>query len=176
MSVRVSAIVWDRFPEGGGKLILMQALADIGDDHGQGIWAGYAFLAAKCRMSERQLRRLIETLISDGWLIEPEPGIPGRKIARDRYHIDIEKLSKCPPLLHQKRRTSATKKPDISDKKPDTISPESKRASQIDPEPYNRINQVTTLKSYLATLKKTGLSSPEEIERVETEIRQLENV
>lgn len=37
MSVRVMALVWDKFPAGGTDLLAMLAMADWGNDHGASI-------------------------------------------------------------------------------------------------------------------------------------------
>lgn len=70
--------VFDRYPNGGGEMILALALADHASDDGCNIFPSIKTLAEKTRQSERtvqyQLRRMEET----GWLVRVSAGNGGR--------------------------------------------------------------------------------------------------
>lgn len=69
MSVKVMNAVFDRYPGGGGEFVLALALADNAHDDGTHIFPGVAYLAKKCRQSERSIQRLLKKLQDDGWLL-----------------------------------------------------------------------------------------------------------
>lgn len=141
MSLKLINLVWDRFPAGGSKLVIMQALADIGNDQGSNIWPGADFLAVKARMSPRQTDRVVKELAAEGWIKKIDEQIPGRKIRPDRYLLNVQKLSDCPPLLYKKGGHSASENQTSSAGKVDTKIPESALPSQSAVEPFNRINR-----------------------------------
>lgn len=69
MSVEMSSMVWKRYPNGGGELLLALALADHAHDDGQHIFPGVASLMAKTRQSERTVQNQLRAMIDSGWLI-----------------------------------------------------------------------------------------------------------
>jgi len=98
MSLRVITIVWDRYPEGGSKLLAMVALADWAGDDGGRLYPSVAGLAAKIRMSERQTKRILEGLINDGYLELLTKGNAGGRRKSNRYRIKLETLTNCPVI------------------------------------------------------------------------------
>lgn len=86
MSIKVMTAVFDRYPNGGGEMLLALALADHASDDGTRVYPGVKALAEKTRQSERtvqyQLRRMQET----GWLILVSTGNGGRSMASE-YRI-----------------------------------------------------------------------------------------
>lgn len=86
MSVRVMTAVFERYPNGGGEMLLALALADHASDDGSRVFPKVKDLAIKTRQSERavqyQLRRMEET----GWLTLVGYGNGGRSMARE-YQI-----------------------------------------------------------------------------------------
>lgn len=120
MSIRVMTIVWDRYPEGGSKLLTMLALADWGDDDGRRVYPSMGTLAAKIRMSKRQAVRVVHYLIETGYLELLNPENSGGRAKTNQYRIRLETLSNCHPLVSERvtdsteRVTSDTQKDDIA--------------------------------------------------------------
>ncbi|PIG09482.1 hypothetical protein CLU84_2393 [Comamonas sp. 26] len=78
MSIKVMTAVFERYPNGGGEMLLALALADHASDDGARVFPSIKALAEKTRQSERsvqyQLRRMQET----SWLILVNAGNGGR--------------------------------------------------------------------------------------------------
>lgn len=70
MSVRVMTAVFDRYPNGGGEMLLALSLADHADDSGCGIKTTVPALASKTRQSVRSVKYQLKQLCSSGWLIQ----------------------------------------------------------------------------------------------------------
>ncbi|MCT7295194.1 helix-turn-helix domain-containing protein [Ralstonia sp. CHL-2022] len=68
MSLRAMSRVWDRFPRGGSHMLVALALADWCDDDGRSLYPSIKKVAAKCRLSAVQARRIVHDLIEDGYL------------------------------------------------------------------------------------------------------------
>ena len=64
MSIKVIALVWDRYPGGGSRLLTMLALADWAGEDGGRLYPSMAPLAKKIRMSERQAIRIMRDLVT----------------------------------------------------------------------------------------------------------------
>ena len=111
MSIRVISIVWDRYPEGGAKLLTMLALADWGNDRGARIYPSMKTLAGKIRISERQTIRIIHDLVENDYLEHLNPENKGGRDSPNRYRIRLETLSKC--------QSYVAVNPDISSINPD---------------------------------------------------------
>lgn len=87
MSVRVTNRIWETSKMKGGPLVLLLAIADNADDEGFA-WPGIAYLAAKCRMTERQVYNNISTCIQANELRV----MPGGGHKTNRYYILCTKL------------------------------------------------------------------------------------
>lgn len=90
MSIRVMTAVWDHaLGVNGGPLLVLLALADYANDDGTGAYPKQATLAAKTRLSERHVRRVLASLEDKAyiermgrtpggvveWRVEPSPDI-----------------------------------------------------------------------------------------------------
>lgn len=84
--------VFDRYPAGGGEMLLALALADHAHDDGTHIYPYVASLAAKTRQSQRAVQYALRKLQATGWLIADGPGDGGRGRAR-AYRISPEWLA-----------------------------------------------------------------------------------
>jgi hypothetical protein len=86
MSIRVMTAVWDHAAVSGGDMLVLLAMADFAHDDGAGVYPLQSTLAAKARMSERNLRYCLEALEEKGyierigkrgtrtlWRVEPNP-------------------------------------------------------------------------------------------------------
>lgn len=93
MAVKVLAMVWDGYPGGGSELLAMLALADWSDDEGR-CWPSMASIAKKMRLSEKQARRAVHSIIEAGYLTVTD-NMQGGATSR-RYQIDLH-LLRTPP-------------------------------------------------------------------------------
>jgi len=89
MSVKVTALVWDHFPLGGGEYLTALALSDHADDTGGRIYPSVQRLAAKTQQSERTVQYHLKAMLKIGWLQVVERGGSGAGKAT-RYRIPIE--------------------------------------------------------------------------------------
>ncbi|ACC71085.1 helix-turn-helix domain-containing protein [Paraburkholderia phymatum] len=87
MSVKVMGMVFDRYPAGGGEMILALKLADHAHDDGTHIFPGIASLAEKTRQSERAVQYQLRSMEKSGWLILVGQGKGGRGKSRE-YRIN----------------------------------------------------------------------------------------
>lgn len=130
MSIKYMDRVWENKELKHGRLILMLALADHANDAGE-CWPSQRHLQDKTRLTERQLRRLIDDLANDGYLVVMEAG-KGRgkkthyRIFPQPLKADILSETKADILSQEKRTFSTPKsgqnvqvKADISEQKAD---------------------------------------------------------
>jgi len=92
MSVKVMGLVWDHFPEGGGRKLTALALADKADHDGSRIYPSIKTIAWMTNQSERTVQRHIDAMIECGWLIKVEQGGMGPG-STTRYRIPVERLA-----------------------------------------------------------------------------------
>ena len=89
MSVKMMTMVFDRYPNGGGEMLLALSLADHASDDGSRVYPSVKSLALKTRQAERsvqyQLRRMEEAM----WLLLENSGNGGRNQHR-MYCINPE--------------------------------------------------------------------------------------
>ena len=96
MSVKAMTYVWENSPYNGNALIVHLALADHCDD--QGIcWPSQRYLAEKCKVSERQIRRIIYQMVEDGFLFIEVRGRQGKN--NNRYRLVFKKVQDIGDLL-----------------------------------------------------------------------------
>lgn len=85
-------MVFDRYPAGGGEMILALKLADHAHDDGTHIYPGIASLAEKTRQSERAVQYQLRRMEKSGWLIPVDKGRGGRGRSRE-YRISPDWLN-----------------------------------------------------------------------------------
>lgn len=68
MSIKVMTRVWENSKNKGSGLLLLLAIADHAHDDGAGAWPSIKTLAAKTRMSERNVQYLIRSVEKTGEL------------------------------------------------------------------------------------------------------------
>jgi hypothetical protein len=83
MSVRVMTMVFERYPCGGGEMLIALALADHASDGGENIFPSIKALAEKTRQSERSVQYQLRKMESIGWLILVNSGNGGRNQRRE---------------------------------------------------------------------------------------------
>lgn len=91
MSVRLMAAVWDRFPGSGSQLLVMLKLADFANDAGGNIYPSVATIAKYARSTERQVQRIMHSLVVDNWIEVVAHANGGRGRARE-YRLRIDRL------------------------------------------------------------------------------------
>ncbi|MDW3682959.1 helix-turn-helix domain-containing protein [Cupriavidus sp. CV2] len=84
--------VWERYPNGGGEMLLALALADHAHDDGTHIWPSVKQLSAKTRQSERTIQYQLRNMESAGWLLLCNAGNGGRNQHRE-YRINPDWLN-----------------------------------------------------------------------------------
>lgn len=95
MSVRTISVVWEHSQHSGTELLMMLALADFSDDHGNS-YPAVATLAEKCRMKPRNANYILSALQASGELeVLPNEGPKGV----NRYRIAIERLRGVPAAV-----------------------------------------------------------------------------
>ena len=72
-------MVFDRYPNGGGEMLLALALADHAHDDGTHIFPSIARLAEKTRQSERSVQYQLRRMEQSGWLVLVNAGMGGRR-------------------------------------------------------------------------------------------------
>lgn len=83
MSIYLTTEVWQNSSRKGSELLLLLAIADHANEQGV-CWPSVDHLARKCRLSPRQVRRLIEKLVDSGEIAVEQGG--GRRFT-NIYHI-----------------------------------------------------------------------------------------
>lgn len=83
MSVKVMSMVFDRYPDGGGEMLLALALADHASDDGKKVFPSIKALAEKTRQSERSVQYQLRKMELAGWLILVNSGNGGRNQRRE---------------------------------------------------------------------------------------------
>ncbi len=89
MSVRIMTAVFDRYPNGGGEMLLALALADHASDDGTRVYPSIKALAEKTRQSERTIQYQLRRMEESGWLILVNAGNGGRSMTSE-YRISPE--------------------------------------------------------------------------------------
>jgi len=91
MSVKVMTAVFERYPNGGGEMILALALADHAHDDGTKVFPFVKSLAEKTRQSVRAVQYQLRRMEDAGWLILVSAGNGGRGQPNE-YRINPEWL------------------------------------------------------------------------------------
>ncbi len=75
----MTGMVFERYPNGGGEMLLALALADHAHDDGTHIFPSIAHLALKTRQSERSVQYQLRRMEESGWLVLVNAGLGGRR-------------------------------------------------------------------------------------------------
>ena len=87
MSAKMMGMVFDRYPYGGGEMLLALALADHAEHDGTSIYPGVTSLARKTRQSERTVQYQLRKMEQIGWLMLVNNEVGGRTKTRE-YRIN----------------------------------------------------------------------------------------
>jgi hypothetical protein len=78
MSIKVMSAVWENSKQHQGSLLVLLAIADYAHEDGSGAYPAIETLARKSRLSLRQTRRAIQTLVQAGELVVEHNKGPNR--------------------------------------------------------------------------------------------------
>lgn len=129
MSIKVMNAVFERYPSGGGEMLLALALADHASDDGTRVYPSIKALAEKTRQSERSVQYQLRRMQESGWLILVNAGNGGRSMHSEyRISPDWIKGAEIAPL--KKGATDDVKGANDSAK---GCNPEQKRVQPVAP-------------------------------------------
>lgn len=89
MSIKVMTAVFERYPNGGGEMLLALALADHASDDGTKVFPSVEALAEKTRQSVRSVQYQLRGMQTSGWLILVSSGNGGRSMTSE-YRISLD--------------------------------------------------------------------------------------
>jgi len=129
MSIKVMTAVFDRYPNGGGEMLLALALADHASDDGTRVYPSVKALAEKTRQSERTVQYQLRRMQEAGWLVLVSAGNGGRSMASE-YRISPDWIKGAEIAPFKKGASD-----DIKGATDDTkgCNPQQKRVQQIAP-------------------------------------------
>ncbi|WP_150663072.1 hypothetical protein [Pandoraea commovens] len=78
MSAKVMGMVFERYPTGGGEMLLALKLADNAHDDGTRIFPSVATMATRTRQSERAVQYQLRRMQKSGWLVLVRQAVGGR--------------------------------------------------------------------------------------------------
>ena len=129
MSVKVMTAVFERYPNGGGEMLLALALADHASDDGTRVFPSIKALAEKTRQSERSVQYQLRRMQEVGWLILVNSGNGGRSM-HSEYRISLEWIKGAEIAPFQKGATDDEKGANDGTK---GCNPQQKRVQPIAP-------------------------------------------
>ena len=176
MSVKVMSAVFERYPNGGGEMVLALAIADHAWDDGTHVFPSVRTLAAKSRQSERTVQYQLRKMESDGWLLLVGESSGGRGNTR-QYRINPDWIANRETTCNTQEHSATTgNNPDAE--KGAEIAPidkgcnsEQKRvqstalkgATAIAPEPSLTINEPSSIIAEQVPAKKSAKNTTSRI-------------
>lgn len=141
--------VFDRYPNGGGEMLLALALADHASDDGSRVYPSVKALAEKTRQSERTVQYQLRRMQEQGWLQLVSTGNGGRSMASE-YRISGDWIKGAEIAPFKKGASD-----DIKGATDDTkgCNPQQKRVQQIAP----ANNRHEPLKNHQGTVRSSAL-------------------
>ena len=113
MSIKVSSLIWDKWPSGGSDMLCILALSDWCNDEGGSLYPSISTLARKMRVSDRQAQRVLHHLINNGFVSvigNQNGGAPG---TTRQYHLNVSKIAKFPDYGEEIKTGDTYVTPDI---------------------------------------------------------------
>ena len=112
MSIEVMSAVWNRYPVGGGQLLVALALADEANVHGCNVFPSVARIASRAKLQTRSVQRIMGQMVASGWLQVVHVS-SGRRGDTNRYRISPEWLAggDCLPPAAEVVRATLPKTP-----------------------------------------------------------------
>lgn len=112
MSIKVMSWVWENGPNDPTERLVLLALADFADDHGN-CHPSMIGIGQKACVTERGARGIVRRLEADGWI---NVAIGGGRGGKSRYQILMQK----PGTTNPETETRNVKNPERDDTKPGT--------------------------------------------------------
>lgn len=164
MSVRIMTAVFDRYPNGGGEMLLALALADHASDDGTRVYPSIKALAEKTRQSERTIQYQLRRMEESGWLILVNAGNGGRSMTSE-YRISPEwiKGAEIAPIQKgatddKKGATDNTKGCNPRQKRVQPIAPANNRHRTINEPSLNQVVAGAPAKPSRGTIAPAGFT------------------
>lgn len=92
MSHKVTTLIWDYYPNGGGEFLTALCLADHADPEGGSIYPSVSRISTKTQQAERTVQYHMQAMRQSGWLIKVTEG--GGAGNPNEYRIPIELIPK----------------------------------------------------------------------------------
>ncbi len=93
LSIKIMSLVWSNYPVGGSYKLVMLALADWSDDHGQRIYPSNQAVSEKCCISKSQAVRILRDLTDDGYLELLGNKFGGKPGTTKQYRMVLDRLT-----------------------------------------------------------------------------------
>lgn len=152
MSIKVMTAVFERYPNGGGEMLLALALADHASDDGTKVFPSVEALAEKTRQSVRSVQYQLRSMQASGWLILVSSGNGGRSMTSEyRISIDWIKGAEIAPIQNGANDSANGANDDIKG-----CNPRQKRVQPVAP----ANNRHRTVKEPSVTLGVKGAVEP----------------
>lgn len=105
MSIKVMTMVWDAYPASGSELLAMLAMADWCNDTGSSLYPSMNAVAAKIRVSEKQARRIVQSIVERGFMRVVGNANGGKPGTTKQFQIEVGKLREL-VLLKESGKTA----------------------------------------------------------------------
>lgn len=92
MSVKLMSLVWEYGPANTTQRFVLLALANYGNDDGDGIYPSFATIAERCAITRRTAIRAVNVLLDSGYLVRIRRSVEGRPTS-NAYRINVSKLT-----------------------------------------------------------------------------------
>lgn len=125
MSIKVMSWVWENGPSDPVERLVLLALADFADDHGN-CYPSMVGIGAKACVTERGARGIVRRLEADGWV---KTAIGGGRGGKSQYQILMDK----PGTTFPEYETRNVKNPERDDTKPGTRLHETRNQRSAEP-------------------------------------------
>lgn len=136
MSVKISALVWDRYEGLGNEFVLALAIADHSHDDGTHIFPSVSRLATKARISERTVQRILNDMQKSGWLVKVSSGLGGRNFTTEyKINPDWVKGDNLSPFISEQERVTPQAERVTNDAEKGDIAVSLKGDTAMSPEP-----------------------------------------
>ena len=157
MSIGIMDKVFQRYPNGGGEMLLALALADHADDDGTSIYPSVKKLAAKTRQSERTVQYQLRRMEASGWLLRVGHGNGGRSQTTE-YRISPLWLKGAEIAPIQKGATDDTKGCNPRQERVQPIAPANNHHRTINEPSLNRVVAAAPTKPSRGTTAPSGFT------------------
>lgn len=93
MAINAMRIVWEHYPCGGSKMLVMLALADWCDEDGRSLYPSMTAIARKCRLSKSQAQRIVRSFVKNELLEVVANGAGGKPGETPHYWLHLDRMT-----------------------------------------------------------------------------------